>query len=137
MRRISKLKKEALRKMRTGTVGWIDLTIEDAQGIRAFYQSVVGWETNTVSMDGYGDFSMHPPGAADPVTGLCHARGANAEIPPAWVVYFIVDDLDGSMQACANGGGKVVSGPRTMGKDRCCIIEDPAGTVCALYQPGE
>jgi predicted enzyme related to lactoylglutathione lyase len=88
-------------------------------------------------MDGYDDYSMHPPGDAAPVSGICHARGANAEIPPAWIVYFIVEDLDASLQACASAGGKIVSGPRNMGKDRYCIIADPAGAACALYQSGQ
>ena len=88
--------------LKPGTVGWIDLTVDDAEGVRAFYQQVIRWEANPVAVDGYDDYSMHPPGEADPVTGICHARGANAEIPPAWVVYFVVGnpspDLDGSIR---------------------------------------
>ncbi len=123
--------------MTPGTIGWIDLTVEDAESVRDFYQQVIGWENSPVGMDGYDDFAMHPPGSSDAVSGICHARGANAQIPRAWVVYFIVEDLDQSISACTGGGGKVVSGPRSMGKDRYCIIEDPAGAVCALYQAGE
>jgi predicted enzyme related to lactoylglutathione lyase len=31
-------------------------------------------------------------------------------------------------------GWRIVSGPRALGEGRCCVIEDPAGAVCALYQ---
>lgn len=120
--------------MDTGTVGWIDLTVENAPKIRSFYQEVVGWKFSNVNMDGYDDFSMYPPGGEEPVSGICHARGGNAELPPVWIVYFFVDDLAESLEKCADGGGKIVSGPRSMGKDRYCVIQDPAGAVCALYQ---
>lgn len=123
--------------MKPGTVGWIDLTVEDAAGVRDFYQNVVGWDHSSVSMDSYDDYAMHAPGDAEPVTGICHSRGTNAEMPPAWIVYFIVENLDESIQACIECGGVVVSGPRAMGKDRYCAIKDPAGAVCALYERGE
>jgi len=48
--------------MKPGTVGWIDLTVDDAEGVREFYERVVGWESSRVSMDSYDDYSMHPPG---------------------------------------------------------------------------
>ena len=70
-------------KPRVGSIGWRDLTVPDAEGIRDFYEQVVGWK-------------------ADPV------------------------DL----------GGRVVDGPRSMGGGaRMCTIQDPAGAVCALYEP--
>jgi len=31
-------------------------------------------------------------------------------------------------------GGQLVSGPRSMGASRFCIIKDPAGAVVGLFQ---
>lgn len=31
--------------MRPGTIGWVDLTVADAESTRDFYRDVVGWET--------------------------------------------------------------------------------------------
>ena len=65
-------------KATTGEIGWIDLTVDDATGIRNFYKAVVGWEHEEVSMGGYADYSMTTPeGTA--VSGICHARGSNAD----------------------------------------------------------
>lgn len=33
-----------------GTIGWIDLTVKDGEGVRDFYQKVVGWESTPVEM---------------------------------------------------------------------------------------
>jgi predicted enzyme related to lactoylglutathione lyase len=31
-------------------------------------------------------------------------------------------------------GGKVGAGPRMMGGGRFCVIQDPAGAMCALFK---
>lgn len=120
---------------RTGTIGWLDLTVDDAPGVKQFYEQVVGWTSSGVDMGDYEDFSMTPPGAEGPVAGVCHARGSNAGIPPYWMVYLMVEDLDRSLEAVTSGGGSVVSGPRSAGSSgRYCIIRDPAGAVVGLFE---
>ena len=119
-----------------GKIGWIDLTVSNAEGVRDFYQSVTGWTPSGVDMGGYRDFCMHPPGESQPVAGICHARGPNADLPPVWLVYITVDDLDESVRRCESLGGKVRVAVRSMGSmGRYCVIEDPAGAVAALFEP--
>lgn len=120
-------------KPKIGSIGWIDLTVADAGRLRDFYRSVVGWDSGGVDMGGYEDFNMIAPGG-EPVAGVCHARGSNAELPPAWLIYIVVADLDASIGQCERGGGEVIAGPRKMGAARYCVIRDPAGAVCALYE---
>lgn len=118
-----------------GTVGWVDLTVGDAEGVRDFYRAVVGWRAEGEDMGGYEDFNMLTP-AGDCVAGICHARGANAAVPAQWMIYLVVADLDASLAEVAARGGEVVVEPRTMGAARYCVIQDPAGAVAALYQAG-
>ena len=118
-----------------GTVGWRDLTVPDAEKLRDFYAKVVGWESQDVDMGVYSDFSMIPPGGTEAVAGICHARGTNANLPPQWLIYIVVEDLERSATRCAELGGEVIDGPRSLGQGRFCVIQDPAGAVCALYQP--
>ncbi len=118
-----------------GSVGWLDLTVEDAAAVKEFYEEVVGWSSSGVEMNGYEDFVMSTPGGQAPVGGVCHARGPNSDIPPFWIVYFMVEDLDTSVAAVVSGGGAIVSGPRSMGATgRYCIIRDPAGAYAGLFQ---
>jgi predicted enzyme related to lactoylglutathione lyase len=119
---------------RFGTIAWHDLTVPDADGVRDFYAQVVGWETRAEDMDGYSDFSMVAPSTGETIAGICSARGGNADIPPAWLVYIIVENLDVSVAKCVELGGRVLAGPRKLGAGRFCVIRDPAGAVCALYQ---
>jgi hypothetical protein len=119
---------------KVGTVGWQDLTVPDAERVRDFYKSVVGWESSSVDMGGYHDFNMLLPGVGTPVAGVCHARAGNADLPPQWILYFIVEDVERSAQACAEAGGQVVTPIRRAGGGAYCVIKDPAGAVCAIYQ---
>jgi predicted enzyme related to lactoylglutathione lyase len=120
---------------KVGTLAWLDLTVRDAETVRDFYKDVVGWDSQDVSMGGYSDFSMVAPSTGDSVAGICHTRGSNANLPSQWLFYVIVEDLDRSMTRCAELGGEVIDGPRSLGQGRFCVIRDPAGAMCALCQP--
>lgn len=118
-----------------GQIGWIDMTTADASGVRDFYKAVVGWETEDVDMDGYADYVMKMPGTGDGVAGVCHAQGSNADLPAGWLIYITVADVDASAAACVKYGGKVLVEPRGLAGGRFCVVEDPGGSVAALYQP--
>ena len=120
----------------TGTIGWTDLSVEDAESVRDFYSEVVGWSTSSVDMGGYSDFNMQVPSSGVPVAGVCHARGSNADLPPVWLIYVNVDDLDKSIERCQALGGEIFSGPKSAGSmGRYCIIRDPAGAAMGLFEP--
>ncbi len=119
-----------------GKIGWFDLTVEDAASIRDFYAKVVGWRPEDVNMGEYSDFNMTMPESGDPAAGICHARGDNAGLPSQWLIYITVADVDSSAAACTENGGKVLVGPKSMGGGKFAVIEDPNGSVAALYQAG-
>jgi predicted enzyme related to lactoylglutathione lyase len=119
-------------KPEVGSVGWIDLTVDDAPAVRDFYAAVVGWKPEGVPMGDYEDFSM-TDAQGTPRAGVCHRRGVNAGLPAAWLAYFVVADLDASLAEVGARGGEVLAPPRGEG-GRFAIVRDPAGAVCALYQ---
>ncbi len=118
---------------RPGTITWQDLTVPDAEALRDFYASVVGWKAQPVRMGHYADFNMTADGQS--VAGVCHARGLNADLPAQWLIYITVEDLEHSIEECQRLGGSVIAPPRGLSGGRFCVIRDPAGAVCALYQP--
>jgi predicted enzyme related to lactoylglutathione lyase len=54
-----------------GTIAWTDLTVANADGVRSFYESVVGWKYRGDSMGGYTDFTMLADGRDPAAGGLC------------------------------------------------------------------
>jgi predicted enzyme related to lactoylglutathione lyase len=119
---------------RPGTIAWIDLTIEDAESTRDFYSQVTGWSPSPVKMGDYQDYCMNASDG-ETVAGICHARGENAGMPPQWMVYITVEDLDRSLEICQAQGGMLLNGPRDLGSAWFAVIEDPAGACAGLYQP--
>ncbi len=123
-------------KLEIGSIIWTDLTVPNAEEVKNFYGSVIGWKSEPVSMGEYNDFSMNSPDTGRTIAGICHSKGVNADLPPQWLIYFAVKDVDESAGLCLKKGGKIIAGPRDMGRyGRYCVIQDPAGAVAALFSP--
>lgn len=118
-----------------GSIAWTDLTVPDADALRDFYSRVTGWRAEPLSMGEYSDYVM-VTSVGDGVAGICHARGANATLPPQWLIYIVVEDVGRAAAECVALGGQVMDGPRPMSGGSFCVIRDPAGAVCGLYRPG-
>jgi predicted enzyme related to lactoylglutathione lyase len=120
-------------KAEIGTIVWQDLTVEDAVGVRDFYCEVVGWQAATHNVGEYDDFDIKTADG-EVIAGICHARATNANIPPVWMLYVNVEDVDKSAARCLELGGQVLDGPRMMGDNRFCVIQDPAGAIMGLIR---
>ncbi|MBI2416586.1 MAG: VOC family protein [Ignavibacteriales bacterium] len=122
-------------KPEVGTIGWFDLTVENADAVKDFYASVVGWKVDEISMGDYSDYVMKLPVSGTPFSGVCHQRGGNKGIPPYWMMYITVANLERSRDFCVANGGKLLSDVKDYpGQGKFCFIEDPAGAPCALFE---
>ena len=113
---------------KAGTVAWTDLSVSDVPRIRDFYRAVIGWEPSAFNMGGWDDFNMNHPGTNQAASGVCLARGFTATIPPQWLIYVPVKDLEASLATCEKLGGKVLH----RFDNKCCVIQDPAGALMVL-----
>jgi len=117
-----------------GTILSADLTVKGTEQVRDFYKRVIGWEHEGLSMGDYDDYVM-TTADGQLVAGICRPEGENAGLPSVWLVYFTVTDLQKSLEACRNLGGKVhyePKGPIRAGS--YAVIEYPEGAFCALTQ---
>ncbi|MBU1095345.1 MAG: VOC family protein [Bacteroidetes bacterium] len=122
-------------KLKIGSIGWMDLTVPNAEEVKDFYSKVIGWKPQNVSMGDYNDYNMTSPETGEPTAGVCNKRGVNASLPSVWMLYFIVENMDNSIQHVEKEGGKIIVKPKNMGgQGLYAVIEDPAGAVCALFQ---
>lgn len=119
-----------------GSIGWADITVADADGLRSFYEEVTGWKSSSHDMGDYSDFVMSQPEDGSGVAGICHARGANAGLPPQWLIYIVVESLERSLASVEKLGGRVLKrGGGSGAGGFFAVIEDPAGAACALFEP--
>ncbi|MCW8832809.1 MAG: VOC family protein [Colwellia sp.] len=129
-----------------GDMAWMDLSVPDAEQVKRFYQKVLGWQSESVSMsddgESYEDFAMSSQEEAPSsetssdrfVTGVCHSKGANADMPSVWLPYFLVADIDVAVATVKAEGGELTTKIKSMGDDRYVVVKDPSGAQCALYQ---
>ena len=120
-------------KIQVGEIIWRDLTINNAKEVSGFYADVIGWEKQPVSMGDYDDFNMCSPSTGDHIAGVCHARGANSDIPPQWMMYVRVENVEKSIQTVKDLGGSVLKGPTQYSGDTYYVISDPAGAVLTIF----
>lgn len=120
-----------------GRIAWMDLTVDDASQVSEFYKNVVGWTVQGFDMGGYEDYCMNDPETGETLAGVCHAKGVNAQIPPTWIMYIGVANIDNSIAAVKEQGGKIHGDKRSDGKGGYyCLIQDPAGAYLMLWEKG-
>ncbi len=116
-----------------GTQAWLDLTVDDATTLRTFYEQLLGWTPHGVAMsdsDGaYEDWAMLVDGK--PVGGICHRRGPNTGVPPMWMPYFLVADVQATVDTARQQGAEVIDL-----REKMAILRDPAGACFGVYQQG-
>jgi uncharacterized protein len=113
-----------------GRIGWLDLTVPDADATRDFYQAVIGWSFKSIDMDGYAYYVM-VDAQGNATAGICHACGPNAGLPPVWLLYLPVGDFVESRRRAAAEGGElvhVVDGET----HRYAVVRDPVGAHFAI-----
>lgn len=114
---------------------WYELMTSDAGAARAFYRTVVGWETR--AFEAGGDYTILEANGRG-VGGLMEtpedARRAGAR--PAWFGYVAVDDVDAAAERIVEAGGRlhkdIVTVP-TVG--RIAMVSDPQGAPLYLIAP--
>lgn len=118
-----------------GEMVWMDLTVPEASKVSNFYHKVLGWSSVDVPMNKgeYNDFAMSSPNEKT-VTGICHAKGPNADMPAVWLPYFLVEDIEQAVETVIGQGGSLATEIKSMGDDKYTVIKDPSGAMCALYQ---
>ena len=120
--------------MSNGSIVWHDLTIDNADEVRDFYKSVIGWEHVDHDMGEYNDYVLHAADDETAAGGVWHKRGTNAGMPSQWLMYVQVDSVAKSCEAVQRQGGTVVEGPRNMGDKPFAVIQDPAGATLAIIE---
>lgn len=121
-----------------GTFAWNELATTDPETCKAFYGTLLGWEASEMPMpDGtYIVFSKN----GTQMAGMMKIGPDWGEVPPHWLGYIAVEDVDASAAQVESLGGGIIMPPTDVpGIGRFSVIRDPAGAVVAImtFQPME
>jgi hypothetical protein len=114
-----------------GSLCWNELATRDIDEAKAFYRTVFGWEGDT---NAYGDTSYTEWKLGGRTIGGMIAMNDEwpAEVPPQWMVYFAVEDVDAATRRVEELGGKVAVAPNDTPAGRFAVVNDPHGAVFSI-----
>jgi predicted enzyme related to lactoylglutathione lyase len=115
-----------------GQIIWRDLTVSDASLLKAFYKDVIGWEFSDHDMGDYNDYNVIISETKEVISGICHKRETNKDIPSVWLNYVYVDSVKEALEKCIKNKGDVIVPLRKMGAADFAVIADPSGAIIAL-----
>lgn len=117
-----------------GTPCWIDLGAPDPAAAAQFYGTVFGWTITDLGPDA-GNYRMCEL-RGKPVAGL--GQQQQPDVPPFWMTYISVSDVDATTEAVRKAGGQVLVEPMdVMGQGRMAVFADNTGVPISAWQPGQ
>ncbi len=119
-----------------GVPSWVDLGTTDVADAERFYGGLFGWESDRQSMGENMFYSMQQIGGKN-VAAIYDQREEQKEmgIPPNWLTYITVDDVDATTAKVSDAGGSVMQEAfDVFDAGRMSIIVDPSGAVVSFWQ---
>jgi predicted enzyme related to lactoylglutathione lyase len=116
-----------------GEISWHELTTTDHKAAYDFYQKLFGWDkTGDFDMGEMGVYQMY--GRNDQSLGGMFTKPADMPMPPNWLYYIRVPDVDEAAERVKSLGGQVLNGPMDVpGGDRIAQCMDPQGAAFAVH----
>src|SRR5580698_253144 len=115
-----------------GRFVWHELHTQDRTKAQKFYSQLVGWETKEVPMGPGEPYTLCLLGGKDHA-GITKSK-APAHVPPHWLPYIHVDDVDAAAAKVTSLGGQVLNPPMDIPNvARFAVVRDPTGGAFAIH----
>jgi len=117
-----------------GEFVWSELVAADHVAAFNFYTGVFGWEKlGEHDMGPMGKYFLFGRGSTQ--FGGMFTKGKEMRMPPSWLYYVQVDDLDAAIARAKAKAGKLMNGPVTVPTGaRIAQLLDPQGAAFALHE---
>jgi predicted enzyme related to lactoylglutathione lyase len=119
-----------------GAMIWHEVNTRDHKRAADFYGRVLGLEARKLEDPNIEYMTLHKGEKA--VGGVLQMDEQwPAELPPHWMNYFAVSDVDASAAKVEALGGKVQVQPFDTPHGRLAVVADPSGAVFSIITPSE
>ena len=120
-----------------GMPSWVDLGTTDIDAAEKFYSGLFGW---TADRQPAGEGMIYSMQSIDgkSVAGIYDQPPDQREagIPPNWLTYITVDDIDAIAAKVGSAGGQLAQEPfEAMDAGKMAVAVDPSGGVFAVWEP--
>lgn len=113
-----------------GALTWFELLTRDVEKAKTFYSEVFGWTyTGSPMPNGtYWEISLPNGKDAPSIGGIMVMPPGLEQVPPNWMPYFQVDDVNATCEKAKKLGGRVEMGPQEIkGVGTFTVLTDPQG----------
>ncbi|MCX4878883.1 MULTISPECIES: VOC family protein [unclassified Streptomyces] len=116
-----------------GSLGWVELLTRAPERCLSFYTTVFRWSVN--ASEHYTQWGID---GAD-FGGMVRMDDKfPPEVPPHWLPYFAVSDVDATAATATGAGGTVLMAPTAVPDGpRIAVLRDPQQAVFGVYRPGD
>lgn len=117
-----------------GEFCWNELLTKNLDTAQSFYGKLLGWEFISHDMGGPFPYILCKNAEGKDIGGMFRIPDGQP-IPPHWMSYITVEDVDAKAKEVTALGGKVVMEATNVGDfGRFIVLEDPTGAHVALWQ---
>ena len=118
----------------SGFMTWNELATRDVEQALDFYLAVLPWKVETSD---FGGMRYHTINLNDAPNGGMLQMDDNwpSEVPPHWMVYFRVADVDVATERVKQLGGSVSVLPTDTPAGRFAVVSDPQGGTFSILGP--
>jgi predicted enzyme related to lactoylglutathione lyase len=109
-----------------GALIWNELSTADKDKAAAFYSAVLPVTTAPSQMPGAEEYVEFQVGGRS-IAGMMDLSSLPPGVPPHWMPYFYVDDVDSIQAAVVRAGGTVMAPAFDMAAGRMAVLADPQG----------
>lgn len=117
-----------------GFFGWAEVNTADAERARSFYTELFGASSSGVENPTTTYYGLSKDG--ETFAGILQMTEEWAGIPPHWMVYFEVDDIDSAVGRAKECGGAVAVEPFDTPLGRIAVVGDRGMAPFSLLQRG-
>jgi predicted enzyme related to lactoylglutathione lyase len=115
-------------------VCWNELLTSDSGAALKFYSEIFGWkQLQEMDMGPMGKYRIY--GVGDRQLGGMMTMPKESPMPPSWMYYVEVGDLEAALGRATRDGAKVINGPMEVpGGGVIAQLLDPQGAAFALHR---
>ncbi len=113
-----------------GAMIWNELGTHEPQLAQEFFGALLGWTFKPAPQPGYVVIYNNGRGNG----GIITMTEEWKDIPPHWMVYFSVEDIEATLEKVKSNGGQAHFPIISAGVGRFTVVSDPAGAHFTVFQ---
>jgi predicted enzyme related to lactoylglutathione lyase len=116
------------------SLGWNELATRDIDAAKDFYTRVFNWTALTHGTGGDQQYTEWQIDGRSIGGGMNMSAMYPPNVPPHWLVYFVVANTDDIVKGAQELGGKVMAPAMDIPQGRIAVLGDPQGAAFAVIQ---